>query len=939
MAVPTGINEPAPGSLEWTWVGGAPDGNRLAADTAGITPSRDFAPGEYAFDMQGLATHWSSGGGWIVGAVPVPSTRLIPPVAPSREWTYDRQPRGDLADINASGLGSGPAWPADEYIYLSNGTWARWDGNAFVATQGPTWTTPTFLAPGQVVPPDAAVGSLIELRNSMAVGDHRYGSQGHLGQPWAAGEYVNIILQPGDPDTAPTGPVYWDGSKWTEGIAPVPEATTVMEGHPGSFGPTGANYANIAALRANPYFGTRFNAGHPAWTTGDYVTLADGSDAYWDGGQWQAGRAGSPSGPLAPVPVYVPTGITPPTGGAKEWTWQPAAFSAEIADIQASLPTLTPSRDFVDGEYVTDSTGAHFYWTHYDAGAYQAGDAPPALDAVIAGTPGTWVGTDDRPNSAHAPATIAEAQSLVTDFMHWSDASQTTVRTDAAGAPWEVGEYILLADGSTEIWWDGSTWQAGRATLAAMTDPTSIAAGTPGPVTPAGAAVAGIAELRHHPTLGNNAFTGAPWAKDEYVNIIQKPGDPVGSPSGKAYWDGAGWQTGKAPAAMLGVVPGTPGQWINADGHMSPTLPGRPLNFAALSALTLRTFVSDGSGGVTDDATAWTAGSYLELEDGSHAFWDGSGFVAGEAGSPTPPHVPVDFGTFPDRQSLDATLAAHPQAPAFGEGDTVTIAGTQSTFTSGAWAPPLPTAPAPQASTRATAGTPGGFDHDTPADLAAIQALGALGNSAPWAPGEYVQLGAGDAYWDGTAWQSGVAPQPTHAHDATPGAPGAFVPATATAPATKAELDAVVGGAAWTNQGDYVTVGGTDYYWDGAAWQAGRVPAPVVYASGATPGTPGQFTPAGSVPPATKAVLDAINPGAAWTTPGDYIAVAGQNYYWDGATWQSGVVPTPDSPPTGVRAGTGGVIPGRARRAGRACGPCDAARTGRTRASRSVGAR
>ena len=43
------------------------------------------------------------------------------------------------------------------------------------------------------------------------------------------------------------------------------------------------------------------------------------------------------------------------------------------------------------------------------------------------------------------------------------------------------------------------------------------------------------------------------------------------------------------------------------------------------------------------------------------------------------------------------------------------------------------------------------------------------------------------------------------------------------------------GGAAWTNPGDYVTVAGQDYYWDGTAWQDGRVPA--VHYSGALPWT------------------------------------------------------------------------------------------------------
>ena len=163
----------------------------------------------------------------------------------------------------------------------------------------------------------------------------------------------------------------------------------------------------------------------------------------------------------------------------------------------------------------------------------------------------------------------------------------------------------------------------------------------------------------------------------------------------------------------------------------------------------------------------------------------------------------MDFGTFPDRQSLDATLAAHPQAPAFGEGDTVTIAGTQSYVHQWRRGKIAPDPLCPQASTRAIPGTPGGLDHDTPADLAAIQALGALGNSARWAPGEYVQRGSGTRTGTARRGRAEWHRQLTNAHDATPGAPGAFVPATATAPATKEAPDKVVGGEAWTNQGDY----------------------------------------------------------------------------------------------------------------------------------------
>ena len=93
--------------------------------------------------------------------------------------------------------------------------------------------------------------------------------------------------------------------------------------------------------------------------------------------------------------------------------------------------------------------------------------------------------------------------------------------------------------------------------------------------------------------------------------------------------------------------------------------------------------------------------------------------------------------------------------------------------------------PAPRATTGATAGTPGAFTGGTPASLTALQALGALGNTAAWTAGQYVALGDGsNAYWSGTAWVAGkvpaapAAPTPGTASGWTGGgtAPGSMSP-------------------------------------------------------------------------------------------------------------------------------------------------------------------
>ncbi len=75
------------------------------------------------------------------------------------------------------------------------------------------------------------------------------------------------------------------------------------------------------------------------------------------------------------------------------------------------------------------------------------------------------------------------------------------------------------------------------------------------------------------------------------------------------------------------------------------------------------------------------------------------------------------------------------------------------------WGPAVPGgAPAP---TGVTAGTPGAFTPagaQVPGTLAALRALGALGQSSAWTAGQYVTYGTSSkAYWDGTEWQTGVA--------------------------------------------------------------------------------------------------------------------------------------------------------------------------------------
>ncbi len=97
---------------------------------------------------------------------------------------------------------------------------------------------------------------------------------------WQTGEFM--VLGNGEP-------VYWDGTAWAEGIAPVPPlATGATAGIPGAFTPGGSSLpfdlaAVIAAgIVANPL---------TTWTIGQGVVLGDTNQAHWDGAAWIAGTA------------------------------------------------------------------------------------------------------------------------------------------------------------------------------------------------------------------------------------------------------------------------------------------------------------------------------------------------------------------------------------------------------------------------------------------------------------------------------------------------------------------------------------------------------------------------------------------------------------------------------------------------------------------------
>lgn len=148
---------------------------------------------------------------------------------------------------------------------------------------------------------------------------------------------------------------------------------------------------------------------------------------------------------------------------------------------------------------------------------------------------------------------------------------------------------------------------------------------------------------------------------------------------------------------------------------------------------------------------------------------------------------------------------------------------------------------------------------------------------------------------------------PIHpASGATAGSPGTWSPSGSTPPATVAALIAGTPNAvaptpssAWT-PGQYVQTAtsgsGGQAYWNGTAWTSGVTPTPP--ATGATSGTPGAWTPTGSLAPASVSALIAGTPNAVTATPntawtiGQYVqtrtaGTTGQAH-WNGTAWVTG---------------------------------------------------
>lgn len=130
--------------------------------------------------------------------------------------------------------------------------------------------------------------------------------------------------------------------------------TGITAGSPATLTPTGGNRpATLIALRAAGALGQTAR-----WATGQYVTLGDGTEAYWDSDSWESGRA--------PV-VIVATGATAGTPGT--FTPSGATTPANLAAMAGKI--ASPTTAWTTGQRVVlgDASLAHWSGAAWVVGA------------------------------------------------------------------------------------------------------------------------------------------------------------------------------------------------------------------------------------------------------------------------------------------------------------------------------------------------------------------------------------------------------------------------------------------------------------------------------------------------------------------------------------------------------------------------------------------
>ena len=372
--------------------------------------------------------------------------------------------------------------------------------------------------------------------------------------------------------------------------------------------------------------------------------------------------------------------LIPPTPSTMVTAGTPGVFNNSAPRTMAELNGLglNPGPAWLPGQWVYLGGGGLVYW---DGTAFRPGKAPNPSTMVTAGAPGSF--------DKDTPRDIATLNALGI----------------GAGPSWRIGQFVVLGNFGY-AYWNGSTFLPGKAPAL---DSTSVTAGMPGAFDHA---VPLNLALLNSMGIGS----GPAWATGQYVTLTD---------GSEAYWDGARFLAGRSPAPAIpstSVTAGTPGAFNNTP----------PANLAALNLLGIGT------------GPAWLPGEYVLLLNGTEAYWGGASFLPGKAPSATVPSTSVTAGA-PGafNNAVPANLAALNllgigTGPAWTTGQYVILTdGSEAhwngtTFLSGR---------ASSVSTTVTAGAPGSFDKDIPANLASLNALTLTGDTgARWATGEYVVL-------------------------------------------------------------------------------------------------------------------------------------------------------------------------------------------------------
>jgi hypothetical protein len=219
----------------------------------------------------------------------------------------------DIAELRAE-VGANPntPWINGQYVVLVDTSHAYWDGNSWEVGQAPNFTSQPeingvshALSNGNTVwwngtgwtygvaPEAEAVtgkpGSFTPAGYVPADLAHLASDVNAPAARWVNGEFVHL----GDNSEA-----YFDGTNWVggEGVsAPGDPITGVVAGIPGNWVngviPVYSDLkpANITAARAHAVVGDTAWAGHPTWTTGQYVIVGASTHIHWNGTTWTSG--------------------------------------------------------------------------------------------------------------------------------------------------------------------------------------------------------------------------------------------------------------------------------------------------------------------------------------------------------------------------------------------------------------------------------------------------------------------------------------------------------------------------------------------------------------------------------------------------------------------------------------------------------------------------